>query len=109
MLLIDLGFHCDARLIRLVFVCQWPYYNLEISGEQDDRVFTLAEQIIAAMPERIKVSVYFVYLSRCIIKDRLISLGVSEIAATMGSNATINFSFCFGDPNEKKIFFFHGS
>lgn len=27
----------------------------KLSGEQDDRVFTLAEQIIAAMPDRIKV------------------------------------------------------
>ncbi|XP_072948624.1 calmodulin-binding transcription activator 2 [Epargyreus clarus] len=30
------------------------HFTKTISGEQDDRVFTLAEQIIAAMPERIK-------------------------------------------------------
>lgn len=42
--------------------CEIPLNN-KLSGEQDDRVFTLAEQIIAAMPERIKVRFTFFLLA----------------------------------------------
>lgn len=48
------------NILSLLQSYEIPLYN-NFSGEQDDRVFTLAEQIIAAMPERIKVRFIKVY------------------------------------------------
>jgi hypothetical protein len=50
----------EKYLVRAMRVIYWrcSSFNINIfsnAGEQDARVLTLAEQIIAAMPDRIKV------------------------------------------------------
>ena len=46
---------CQECFLRLCGISFCKFFSL-VTGEQDVRVLTLAEQIIAAMPDRIKVN-----------------------------------------------------
>lgn len=53
----SMGVRKHNILVWFLFIYVQDSMLITFPGEQDDRVFTLAEQIIAAMPERIKVRI----------------------------------------------------